>query len=165
MAPFPEECSDEVAQMLQCGRPLRSRSAIAGLSLALLLGTAPVVVVLRLQADSPAGNTGGRQARPETAAYDEGARGLTDDQRLGRDTWYFWTAGNEAFWRRLAVLTSGNVDVLMYVDSRRHDRRFETLGVINTPGCVAATSPDRYGLWLDDCSQAGTTASMPGTPE
>jgi hypothetical protein len=98
------------------------------------------------------------------ASYGDGARGLTSDQRTGRDTWYFWTAGNEAFWRSLAALTKGNVDLLMYADSRLHDRRFQQLGVINTPGCARATAPDRYGLWLDDCSRVERPSSTPGVP-
>jgi cytochrome c5 len=103
-------------------------------------------------------------AQRDSATYSAGSEGLTVEQALGRDTWYFWTGGDEVFWRRLAILTKGNVDLLMYVDSRRHDRRFDTLGVINAPGCIGATAPDRYGLWLDDCSQSEAVASVPGAP-
>jgi len=101
---------------------------------------------------------------PPSSSYDDGGRDLTAAERAGRDTWYFWTAGNEAFWRRLAILTNGNVDLLMYVDSRRHDRRFQTLGVINAPGCVSASAADQYGLWLDDCSPSDHATSLPGSP-
>ena len=96
--------------------------------------------------------------------YEYDSQRLTDEQRLGRDTWYFWTAGDQKFWRKMAAITGGNVDLLMYVDSRNHDRRFEQLGVINHPKCKAALEPDRYGLWMDDCSEAEQTPQIPGTP-
>ena len=85
---------------------------------------------------------------------------LTDAQREGRDTWYFWTGGNEKFWIKMAELTEGNVNLLAYVDSRLHGRRFATLGAITQPGCRAATKPDQYGLWMDDCDQP----AVPGVP-
>ena len=66
--------------------------------------------------------------------YGYGSR-LTDVQRAGRDTWYFWTGGNQKFWVRMAELTDGNVDLLNYVDSRRHGRRFRELGAVTQPGC------------------------------
>jgi hypothetical protein len=78
---------------------------------------------------------------------------LSELQRVGRDTWYFWTGGNERFWVRMAQITEGNVDLLNYVDSRRHGRRFRELGAITQPGCEPATGPDEYGLWLDRCTQ------------
>jgi len=70
---------------------------------------------------------GGETAEPpdlyRVGEYDLAARTLTEQEKLGRDTWNFWTAGNEKLWRKIAGLTQGNVDLLMYVDSRRHDRR------------------------------------------
>ena len=84
--------------------------------------------------------------------YGYGTR-LTPEQRAGRDTWYFWTGGNEKFWVKMARATQGNVDLLNYVDSRRHGRRFRELGAITQPGCKPATKPDEYGLWLDECDQ------------
>ena len=96
--------------------------------------------------------------------YESGYGRYTDEQKLGRDTWYFWTAGDEHFWRKMAALTNGDVDLLMYVDSRRHDRRFETMGVINHPRCRAAAAPDAYGLWMDDCADAEQVPQIPGKP-
>ena len=89
---------------------------------------------------------------------------LTDAQREGRDTWYFWTGGNEKFWIKMAELTEGNVNLLAYVDSRLHGRRFATLGAITQPGCRAATAPDQYGLWMDRCDQPAVPG-VPGEPE
>jgi len=96
--------------------------------------------------------------------YESGYAAYTDQERLGRDTWYFWTGGDERFWRRMAALTNGDVDLLMYVDSRRHAHRFEELGVINYPACRAATAADQYGLWMDDCSDAEQIPQIPGKP-
>ena len=45
------------------------------------------------------------------------------EQREGRNTWYFWTGGNQKFWVKMAELTEGNVNLLAYVDSRLHGRR------------------------------------------
>ena len=73
----------------------------------------------------------------DEADYGYGNRKLTDAERAGRDTWYFWTGGNEKFWVKMAELTEGNVNLLAYVDSRLHGRRFATLGAITQPGCRA----------------------------
>jgi hypothetical protein len=95
--------------------------------------------------------------------YGYGTRPLTPLQREGRDTWYFWTGGNEKFWVKMAELTEGNVDLLNYLDSRRHGRRFRDLGAVTQPGCKAATEPDEYGLWLDRCEQP-EVPGVPGAP-
>jgi cytochrome c5 len=115
---------------------------------------------LQSGAQSPAAH------RPETNkdTYEYDNQKLTPEQQLGRDTWYFWTAGDQKFWRRMAAITGGDVDLLMYVDSRNHDSRFERLGVINHPRCKAALEADRYGLWLDDCSEAEQVPQIPGKP-
>ena len=104
------------------------------------------------------------QSGPGLDSYEYGGRALTAEQQTGRDTWYFWTAGNQKFWRKMAVTTGGNVDLLTYVDSRSHDARFERLGVINHPGCLPAAAADRYGLWMDDCSAAEPVSRIPGVP-
>ena len=41
----------------------------------------------------------------------------------------------------MAELTEGNVNLLAYVDSRLHGRRFATLGAITQPGCRAGDRP------------------------
>jgi hypothetical protein len=107
------------------------------------------------------------QPSPQTAGseddYGYSKAYLTDAQREGRDTWYFWTGGNEKFWVKMAEITEGNVNLLAYVDSRLHGRRFATLGAITQPGCRAATKPDQYGLWMDECEQP-TVPGVPGGP-
>ena len=110
--------------------------------------------------------TGARgDAQPQQPAAPDyyGYAYLTDDQRAGRDTWYFWTAGNEKFWVTMAGLPDTHVNLLSYVDSRLHGRRFSTLGAITQPGCRAATGPDQYGLWMDQCEQPAVPG-IPGEP-
>lgn len=139
--------------------PRRARSttmALLGLAWAGLAG----VTAMR-------GSESGSMPPPTEAApqygtdedYGYGTR-LTDLERRGRDTWYFWTGGNQKFWVRMAGITDGNVDLLHYVDSRRHGRRFRELGAVTQPGCQAATAPDAYGLWLDTCPQDSLPAEF-----
>jgi hypothetical protein len=112
-----------------------------------------------------------------TSCYQAGYSGLTEEQELGRDTWYFWTGGDtdasgaevvgdQALWRILAVQSHGDIDLLQAVDSRYRGERFKRFGVINDPDCKKATHPDKYGLWLDDCSGANVPklADSPGEP-
>ncbi len=113
-----------------------------------------VLLVVAAKAQQPATTTTG------TSDYGYEGRYLTAEQREGRDTWYFWTGGNERFWVEMARITEGNVNLLNYVDSRRHGRRFRELGAITQPGCEAATAPDQYGLWMDRCNQP----AVPGVP-
>ena len=54
-------------------------------------------------------------AQPPAAPNDDygyEGRYLTPEQRAGRDTWYFWTGGNEKFWVEMARITDGNVNLL-----------------------------------------------------
>ncbi|MEO6807936.1 MAG: hypothetical protein ABI353_02355 [Isosphaeraceae bacterium] len=74
--------------------------------------------------------------------------------RLGMDTWFLWTAGNQAFWgRAFPVVTKGEVDLLRLLDARVVPRaaRFAELGTINDPSCTASTTPDPYGFVMDLC--------------
>jgi hypothetical protein len=122
----------------------------------LLAFAAVVGVDERSSAQTPASSQ-------EEADCGYASRYLTDAERAGRDTWYFWTGGNEKFWVRMAELTEGNVNLLAYVDSRLHGRRFAMLGAITQPGCRAATAPDQYGLWMDQCEQP-VVPGVPGDP-
>jgi hypothetical protein len=109
--------------------------------------------------------------------YTSGAKNLTPEEVIGRDTWYFWTGGDQFFWRKVTLMTGqlakqfkekapeantdGTLDLLQYIDSRRRGRRFRELGVINDPGCRQAAHPDAYGLWIDECDGAYVPA-FPG---
>lgn len=95
--------------------------------------------------------------------YQSGGANLTPEERQGRDTWYFWTAGDQRLWRQIAIITNGATDLLQYVDSRRSGRRFQDLGVISQPGCRKAAEPDGYGFWFDDCEKENVP-DIPGEP-
>lgn len=97
---------------------------------------------------------------------------LTDAEKHGLQTWYFWTGGNEKFFRTQAKNTHGLIDFLALSDARPDDdplphnphlqrnERFKTIGAINDPSCEAATEPDEYGLWLDKCKDPNSTGIM-----
>lgn len=99
------------------------------------------------------------KSRPDSFRY-YGPNGLWKkwdaSQRLGRDTWIFWTWGNQKFLRKVAVL-SGNLpvpvslDFFRMLDSRNRGTRFRTLGLINEPNCYANNKPDEFGFYLDEC--------------
>jgi hypothetical protein len=80
----------------------------------------------------------------------DGGIRLAEDEIKGRNTWLLWTAGNQAFWDRLAREGSGLVDLLKTLDSRRRPRRFALKGLMNEPGFRMVDKPDAYGLWLDE---------------
>lgn len=82
----------------------------------------------------------------------------SDGQRLGWDTWFHWTGGDQYTWRDLAQRSHGKLNLLKLLDNNRLDReeRFAKFGLINDP----ATQPperdaagrcraDAYGLCLD----------------
>jgi hypothetical protein len=113
----------------------------------------------------------------KSSCYQSGYAGLTETQKHGRDTWYFWTGGDldaggkavvgdQALWRILAVQSHGTFDLLQAVDSRYRGQRFNLFGVISDPDCKKAVHPDRYGLWLDDCSSPDVPhpPDIPGEP-
>jgi hypothetical protein len=137
----------------------RGLVAISASGSAWALAFAAVTVVnMRAGAQTETKPAYGQYTQDEDYGYAKGY--LTDAQRAGRDTWYFWTGGNEKFWVRMAEITEGNVNLLAYVDSRLHGRRFAMLGAITQPGCRAAAKPDQYGLWMDECDQP----PVPGVP-
>lgn len=102
----------------------------------------------------------GRCPSGAASCYQHGYAGLTPLQQGGRDTWYFWTGGgiqsghiitDAALWRKLAILSHGQFDLLQSIDSRYREKRFEKFGVINDPDCRQSIGPDKYGLYLDVC--------------
>jgi hypothetical protein len=85
---------------------------------------------------------------------------LTDSQRAGRCTWVTYTGGTENLFRVVALKTKGGIDAVKLVDSRQRDTRWTRLGALNDPGCSAATGPDQYGLWFDNCVDPRSTGLM-----
>ncbi len=86
--------------------------------------------------------------------------GLSEAEARGRCSWYLYTAGGEQMFRTFNKLTNGRIDLLQIIDSRKRDRRFEDLGLVNDPGCTAPEGPDEYGLWLDDCKDPYSSGIM-----
>jgi cytochrome c5 len=113
----------------------------------------------------------------KSSCYQAGYAGLSELEEHGRDTWYFWTGGDrdasgkvavgdQALWRILAIESHGTFDLLQAADSRYRGERFKRFGVISDPDCKKATGPDKYGLWLDDCSSPDVPhiPDIPGEP-
>lgn len=80
----------------------------------------------------------------------DGGIELDEAENKGRNSWILWTAGNQAFWDRMANRLCGVVDLIKTLDSRKRPQRFADMGLINEPGFRQATQPDRFGLWLDE---------------
>jgi cytochrome c5 len=85
--------------------------------------------------------------------YTDGKR-VTPEGRSaiqGQNTWMLWSGGNEAFLDWLHAHNYGLVDFLVLLDSRKRDRRFKDVGLINQPGMTAQKDPARriLGLYLD----------------
>ncbi|MEM7356613.1 MAG: hypothetical protein AAF657_37705, partial [Acidobacteriota bacterium] len=85
---------------------------------------------------------------------------LSDEENLGRCAWYLYTGGGEEMFRDFTIATLGKIDLLKILDSRERDQRFENLGLINDPGCKAATEPDEFGLWLDECEDPKSSGAL-----
>jgi hypothetical protein len=108
---------------------------------------------------------------------------LTAQQQQGACTWYLWTGGdplrtsgspenargNARFWRmaekklwNLSNLLELPIDVNLmdYITGTPREQRFAKRGVINDPGCKAATQPDAYGLMLDVCEDPYSSGIM-----
>ncbi|WP_182864690.1 hypothetical protein [Stieleria mannarensis] len=85
---------------------------------------------------------------------------LNNEERIGRNTWMVWCAGNEGFWDWLCTDSLGFIDLLKLVDSRRRNQRFADTGMINEPGMQQARSArkDEHGLWLDAPADARVRA-------
>lgn len=113
-------------------------------------------------------------------------KNLTPDQKKqlvdGLCTWYLWVGGdalqanppdnaggNPQFWRRAEKLTAHleqmteipvTVTLLKFINDHPRPTRLRDLGLINDPGCSAATGPDTYGLNLDKCEDPHSSGIM-----
>jgi len=75
----------------------------------------------------------------------------------GMDTWHWWVGvDNPGFWRDLTKLTGGKhnytnlrIDFFRLLMTVPRAERFNKLGLINDPDCVAAEHPDQFGLMID----------------
>jgi hypothetical protein len=83
----------------------------------------------------------------------------------GMDTWHWWCGvDNPGFWREMAKLTSkkenvltARIDLLRMLHTLPRSERWEKIGLINDPDCVAADKPDQYGLMIDRMKDGALT--------
>src|SRR5437660_2379322 len=74
---------------------------------------------------------------------------LDADDIRGRIVWNLWVGDSGLMWDYLSQHGFGTADLIKTIDSRRHARRFQDIGIINQPGFLQATKPDAYGLFID----------------
>ena len=67
----------------------------------------------------------------------------------GRIVWNLWVGDSGLMWDWLSQHGFGTADLIKTIDSRRRPTRFQSIGIINQPGFMQATAPDRYGLFID----------------
>jgi hypothetical protein len=83
----------------------------------------------------------------------------------GMDSWHWWCGvDNPGYWRETAKLTSNKqnvhtarIDLLRMLHSVPRSERWEKIGLINDPDCVAADKPDQYGLKIDRMKDGALT--------
>ncbi len=106
------------------------------------------------------------QYRTESCAdgYSADGKGMFNrEAAIGMDTWYYWTGGNQFFFRGLTRRTKGNVDFVRLMALTPRPERFQKLGMVNDPSCEPSIEPDEFGLtvfdrWKDDERKAWDAA-------
>ncbi len=95
----------------------------------------------------------------------------TPAQKLGRNTWIFYPAGNPKFYRILERFGGENgisVDFYRLLDSKTRPSRFRQIGLINEPNFVQAKDgeTDEYGFHMDQWNgdPEGCYDEMTGAP-
>lgn len=79
---------------------------------------------------------------------------LDELEREGLATWHLF-AGDGVFLRENTYASKGVVNVLKLVDAKLgvpRNKRFESFGTLNDPGCKPNATTDKFGLTLDDCA-------------
>ncbi|SIO58990.1 hypothetical protein SAMN05444166_5886 [Singulisphaera sp. GP187] len=146
---------------------LVARGAMAALALAALWGVGGDRAALAAEGDEVE-YTFGRPVTDDEQTYDwyrkthsdwAAKRYGVDPNAVGdgMDTWHWWCGvDNPGFWREMAKLTSKNenvltarIDLLRMLHTLPRSQRWEKIGLINDPDCVAADKPDQYGLRID----------------
>jgi len=120
--------------------------------------------------------TFGRPLKPGEQTYDwyrkthadwAAKRYGVDPQKVGdgMDTWHWWCGvDNPGYWRETAKLTSkkanvltARIELLRMLHTLPRSERWEKIGLINDPDCVAAEKPDQYGLKIDRMKDGALT--------
>jgi hypothetical protein len=149
-------------------RGLLAGGTLMGLTLAVLLGGDGNHAGARAAEGDEIEYTFGRPVKNGEQTYDWYRKTHTDwaakrygvDPNAvgdGMDTWHWWCGvDNPGFWREMAKLTSkkgavlgARIDLLRMLHTVPRSERWEKIGLINDPDCVAADKPDRYGLKID----------------
>jgi hypothetical protein len=113
-----------------------------------------------------------RSKEPDSFKY-YGPNGLwytwDQGQRLGRDTWFFDTGGNQKFYRILARFGGQlgiSVDFFRLLDSKRRKDRFRQIGLINEPNFEPAgdDETDDYGFRRDKWKGDPVAGAYPEDP-
>ena len=114
---------------------------------------------------SPREGRGGEGDRPGEGQADDrpdsfryygpiGPDEWTEDLKRGRDTWIFWTGGNQKFFRlgtQLGGQFGTSIEYFRLLELDR-DERFRKLGLINEPNCRPPTPEEveaNHGLAID----------------
>src|SRR5262249_6852641 len=87
---------------------------------------------------------------------------MTESQRKGLATWHLFASENGDFFRTSQKVTWNGQNMLRVLDSRRRDDRFDRLGLNNDPDCTKRTTPDAFGLYLDDCARDPYSSGIVG---
>ncbi len=75
-----------------------------------------------------------------------------DDQKIGRNTWLFYTAGNQKFYHILAKFGGEfdlSVNFYRLIDPKGRADRFKKLGLINEPNFAEQGEIDEYGFRVE----------------
>lgn len=146
---------------------------MARIRIGVLVGIIPAFLILlgvscRKKKETPTPRTGGAEVarykaipkhwKETTVDVFPGMSGITLDPNRskeekealrGRIVWNLWVGDSGLMWDWLAQHGFGTADLLKTIDSRRRPTRFQEIGIINQPGFMQATRPDRYGLFID----------------
>jgi hypothetical protein len=90
----------------------------------------------------------------------------TDDQKLGRDTWFFYTGGTQKFYRILATFGGQNgisVDFFRLL-ATNPDARFRKIGLMNEPNFEGKVE-DEYGFLVDKSKGDPIPGAYPTDPK
>jgi len=90
---------------------------------------------------------------PPTSELANTYQGMTESQRKGLATWHLFAAERGDFFRVSQQVTWNGGNMLRVIDSRGRDDRFDRTGLLNDPDCVKRTTPDEFGLYIDDCAR------------
>jgi hypothetical protein len=96
-----------------------------------------------------------RSKLPDSFRY-YGPNGLwktwNDDQKIGRNSWLFYTAGNQQFYHILRTFAGEfgiSIDFYRLLNTKGRPDRFRTLGLINEPNFAPEGETDEYGFFMD----------------